>query len=58
MLGIIHGLGFSHHGQSVAILQYEVVGSQQFDVAPEHPAHVHAIGVAQFQVAQLLAVKS
>ena len=48
----------AHHRQSVAILQTEVVGSQQSDITTQHSAHIHAIGIAHLQASQSLAVES
>ena len=54
---MLNSFGSAHHRHTVAILQQQVFGGQQFYVATHHAAHVHAIGVAQVQCAQHLAVQ-
>ena len=48
----------AHHGQTVAVLQTEVIGSQQTDITTQHSAHVDAIGISHLQASQSLAVQS
>ena len=40
----------SHHSDTIAILQAQVVAGQKLDVATQHTAHVDAIGVAQLEL--------
>lgn len=47
----------AHHGDAVAILQAQVVSGQELYVAHEHTADVYAVGVAQLQLAEPLAVE-
>ena len=57
LLNIVEGTGRAHHHYAVAILQPQVVGGQQFEVASQHPAHVNTISRAQLQVYQMLAIE-
>ena len=47
----------AHHGDAVAVLQVQIVGSQQLDVASHHAAHVHSVSLAHVQHAERLAVE-
>ena len=47
----------AHHGEAVTILQSQVIGGKKANIATEHTAHIHAIGVAHGEMAQQLAVQ-
>ena len=42
-LGMVYVLRSAHHGDAVSVLQVQIVGSQQLDVASHHAAHVHSV---------------
>ena len=54
---MVYGIGLAHHGHTVAILEHEVIGGKQLDVAAHHTADVHAVSIAQMKGAEHLAVE-
>ena len=41
----------ANYRQAVAVLQTEIIGSQQTDITTKHSAHIHAIGISHLQTA-------
>ena len=57
LLYVIERLRLAHHRESVAILQTQVVGSQQLDITTRDATDVHTIDVAQLQMSQPLTIE-
>ena len=54
---MVYVLRSAHHGDAVAVLQVQIVSSQQLDVASHHTAHVHSVSLTHVQHAERLAVE-
>ena len=57
VLGMLQRVGTADDSDMVAILQSQVVGSQELDVTTGDAAHVDAIGVAQMKLPEFAAVE-
>ena len=55
---LVEGFRFAHDDKTVAILQSQRVGRQQFHVATRHPTDIHAVSVAELQLSEPFTVQN